>query len=76
MASQWGEAGLIWLDGDGSDLGRWITVAADPVEQHCCRGLPGEPGARNPFAQLRQLKPGHWTGWLSYDAAALSLIHI
>ena len=70
MASQWGEAGLIWLDGDGSDLGRWITLAADPVEQHCCRGLPGEPGASNPFAQLRELSPGHWTGWLSYDAAA------
>ena len=70
MASQWGEAGLIWLDGDGSDLGRWITVAADPVEQHCCRGLPGEPGASNPFAQLRELSSGHWTGWLSYDAAA------
>ena len=70
MADHWGEAGLIWLDGDGSDLGRWITLAADPVEQHCCRGLPGEPGARNPFDQLRQLTPGHWTGWLSYDAAA------
>jgi len=70
MASQWGEAGLIWLDGDGSDLGRWITLAADPVEQHCCRGLPGEPGASNPFAQLRKLSSGHWTGWLSYDAAA------
>ena len=70
MASQWGEAGLIWLDGDGTDLGRWITLAADPVEQHCCRGLPGEPGASNPFAQLRELTSGHWTGWLSYDAAA------
>ncbi|MEB3157969.1 MAG: anthranilate synthase component I family protein [Synechococcus sp.] len=70
MADHWGEAGLIWLDGDGSDLGRWITLAADPVEQHCCRGLPGEPGAHNPFDQLRQLTPGHWTGWLSYDAAA------
>ena len=75
MARHWGEAGLIWLDGDGSDLGRWITLAADPVEQHCCRGLPGEPGARNPFDQLRQLTPGHWTGWLSYDAAAWTEPH-
>ncbi len=75
MAGRWGEAGLIWLDGDGSDLGRWITLAVDPVEQHCCRGLPGEPGARNPFAQLRELTPGHWTGWLSYDAAAWSEPH-
>ena len=70
MAAQWGEAGLVWLDGDGSDLGRWITLAADPVEQHCCRGLPGEANARNPFSTLRALTPGHWTGWLSYDAAA------
>ena len=70
MAERWGEHGLIWLDGDGSDLGRWITLAADPVEQLCCRGLPGEPGARNPFSSLRSLGPGHWTGWLSYDAAA------
>ena len=72
LTNRWGEEGLIWLDGDGSELGRWITLAADPVEQHCCRGLPGEPGARNPFAQLRVLKSGHWTGWLSYDAAAWS----
>jgi len=72
LAAHWGEAGLIWLDGDGTDLGRWITLAADPVDQHCCRGLPGEEGARNPFATLRTLEPGHWTGWLSYDAAAWS----
>ena len=72
LTNRWGEEGLIWLDGDGSELGRWITLASDPVEQHCCRGLPGEPGARNPFAQLRVLKSGHWTGWLSYDAAAWS----
>ena len=75
LASRWGEAGLIWLDGDGSDLGRWITLAVDPVEQHCCRGLPGEPGATNPFERLRQLAPGHWTGWLSYDAAAWTEPH-
>ena len=65
-----GEDGLIWLDGDGSELGRHITLAVDPVEAHCCRGLPGDPGASNPFTTLRQLKNGHWTGWLSYDAAA------
>ncbi len=66
----YGEQGLIWLDGDGGDLGQRITLAVDPLEQHCCRGLPGDPDATNPFTQLRQLSPGHWTGWLSYDAAA------
>lgn len=65
-----GEQGLIWLDGDGGELGQRITLAADPLEQHCCRGLPGDPEATNPFSRLRQLSPGHWTGWLSYDAAA------
>jgi para-aminobenzoate synthetase component 1 len=70
LATHWGPEGLIWLDGDGSALGRWITLAADPVEQHCCRGLPSQAGARDPFAQLEQLGPGHWCGWLSYEAAA------
>ena len=70
LAQEHGEAGLIWLDGDASDLGRWLTLAADPLEQRCCRGLPGEVGASNPFEALRSLDPGHWTGWLSYDAAA------
>ena len=70
LACSHGEQGLIWLDGDGSELGRHITLAADPVEHHCCRGLPGDPGATNPFTTLRQLSAGHWTGWLSYDAAA------
>ena len=31
LAQEHGEAGLIWLDGDGSDLGRWLTLAADPI---------------------------------------------
>ena len=70
LAHLHGENGLIWLDGDGSELGRHITLAVDPLEQYCCRGLPGDPGASNPFTTLRHLKDGHWTGWLSYDAAA------
>ena len=64
LQSRWGSDGLIWLDGDGSALGRWVTLAADPLEQICCRG------DRNPFDQLRQLGAGHWCGWLSYEAAA------
>ncbi|CAK24896.1 anthranilate synthase component I family protein [Synechococcus sp. CS-197] len=70
LACLYGEEGLIWLDGDGGELGGRITLAADPLEQHCCRGLPGDPEATNPFSALRELSPGHWTGWLSYDAAA------
>jgi para-aminobenzoate synthetase component 1 len=70
LAQHWGTDGLIWLDGDGSRLGRWVTLAVDPVEQHCCRGLPGQRGASDPFAQLEHLGPGHWCGWLSYEAAA------
>ena len=70
LTAEWGENGLIWLDGDNSAFGRWVTMAVDPLEQHCCRGHPGEAGARNPFTVLRQLTPGHWCGWLSYEAAA------
>ncbi len=70
LTELWGEAGLIWLDGDGSRLGRWITLAVDPLQQICCRGLPQSPKASNPFEALRNLGPGHWTGWLSYEAAA------
>ena len=70
LAERDGEAGLIWLDGDGSDLGRWVTLASDPQEVICCRGLPGEADANDPFAALDRLGPGHWTGWLSYEAAA------
>jgi len=65
-----GAEGLIWLDGDGTRLGRWLTLAVDPVEQTSCRGLPGDPGSADPFALLDQLGPGHWCGWLSYEAAA------
>ncbi len=70
LAETWGEAGLIWLDGDGSSLGRWITIAVDPLNQICCRGLPNELGSSNPFEALRNLEPGHWTGWLNFEAGA------
>jgi len=70
LAERWGQDGLIWLDGDGSALGRWATLAADPVDQQCCRGRPGDPGASDPFSVLGNLGPGHWCGWLSYEAAA------
>ena len=70
MAEHWGPEGLIWLDGDATALGRWAVLAADPLEQHCRRGLPGAPGSGNPFTALEQLGPGHWCGWLSYEAAA------
>ncbi|MEY2643552.1 MAG: Para-aminobenzoate synthase component [Cyanobacteriota bacterium] len=76
LAERWGAEGLLWLDGDGSDLGRWATLAADPLEQHCRRGRPGS-GSRDgagdpddPFSVLARLGPGHWSGWLSYEAAA------
>ena len=70
LAAENGERGLIWLDGDGSELGHRVTIASTPREIICCRGLPGDANARDPFAALHQLGPGHWTGWLSYEAAA------
>ncbi len=70
LVKDWGESGLIWLDGDGTDLGRWVTLAADPIDHICCRGRPQDNGACNPFNTLKNLDPGHWTGWLSYEAGA------
>ena len=70
LIKQWGEDGLIWLDGDNSGLGRWITLAVEPIEEVCCRGLPEDHYGSNPFKILRDLNPGHWTGWLSYEAGA------
>ena len=70
LIKNWGENGFIWLDGDNSQLGRWVTIAVDPIEQRCCRGLPGNINSSNPFNILRDLNHGHWTGWLSYEAGA------
>ena len=70
LINTWGEDGFIWLDGDNSQLGRWVTIAVDPIEYICCQGLPGDLKSSNPFEVLKELKPGHWTGWLSYEAAA------
>ena len=69
LIQEWGEAGFIWLDGDGSDLGRWVTLAINPLEQFCSRDLGTSKTYRSPFKILRELPPGHWTGWLSYEAA-------
>ena len=42
LISAFGESGLIWLDSDGSKNGRWVVLAADPIEQVCSRGLPND----------------------------------
>ncbi len=70
LIEEWGEAGFVWLDGDGSDLGRWVTLAINPLEQFCTRELETSKTDANPFKILRELPPGHWTGWLSYEAAS------
>ena len=70
LTKEWGTEGLIWLDGDNSKLGKWITIGVDPIEQISCHGLPNNKDAKNPFQILRGLNKGHWTGWLSYEASA------
>ncbi len=70
LCNRWGRSGFIWLDGDGSDLGRWIILGTDPIDQIYCYGLPENPNSSNPFDTLKTLYPGHWTGWLSYEAGA------
>ncbi len=70
LIQEWGDAGFIWLDGDGSELGRWVSLAINPIEQFCSRKLGSSNRESNPFKILRELPPGHWTGWLSYEAAS------
>ena len=70
LIQEWGEAGFIWLDGDGSELGRWVTLAINPLEQFCSRSMENSKKETNPFQILRKLPPGHWTGWVSYEAAS------
>ncbi len=70
LIQEWGEEGFIWLDGDGSELGRWVTVAINPIEQFCSRNINESEKESDPFQILRELPPGHWTGWLNYEAAS------
>ena len=73
LAQRYGRNGLVWLDGDGSELGRRAVLAAGPEQILRCDGLPGDAGARDPFAALQQAfsgSPGTWLGWLSYEAGA------
>jgi para-aminobenzoate synthetase component 1 len=72
LAKALGQAGLVWLDGDGSAQGRRSVLGLAPLEQRICRGLPGQAGADDPFAALAELAAGggHWMGWLSYEAGA------
>ena len=72
LARHCGAEGLVLLDGDGGPLGQRAVLGVDPVETVCCRGLPGQPGASDPFAALRAMgrAGGPWLGWLAYEAGA------
>ncbi|NCY14361.1 MAG: anthranilate synthase component I family protein, partial [Synechococcaceae bacterium WB8_1A_041] len=73
MARHFGEEGLVWLDGDGSQLGQRALLAAAPQRQLRCCGLPGQPGSADPFEALEEIQQnrnGIWLGWLAYEAGA------
>jgi len=56
IAAELGAEGLVWLDSDGSDLGRWARLGFNPLQSVCCRGLPGSAGGQDPFAALADLE--------------------
>ena len=56
MARHFGEEGLVWLDGDGSQLGQRALLAAAPQKQLRCCGLPGQPGSADPFEALEEIQ--------------------
>jgi para-aminobenzoate synthetase component 1 len=71
LAAHYGQEGLVWLDGSGSPLAGIGRLGVAPQRHVICRGLPGEPGAMDPFAALEQMaQGGHWMGWLAYEAGA------
>ncbi len=72
LAARCGPEGLVLLNGDGGPLGRRAVLGVDPLETVCCRGLPGDPGASDPFEALRLMaeRGGPWLGWLAYEAGA------
>jgi len=65
LAERFGREGLVWLDGDGSDLGRWSVLGVAPRELVVCRD-------QDPFGALAAMVAGggHWMGWLAYGAGA------
>jgi len=65
LAEVFGREGLVWLDGDGSDLGRWSVLGVAPQEVVVCRD-------QDPFGALAEMGAGggHWMGWLAYGAGA------
>ena len=65
LAATFGREGLVWLDGDGTDLGRWSVLGVAPRELVVCRD-------QDPFGSLAQMAAGggHWMGWLAYEAGA------
>ena len=65
LAEVFGREGLVWLDGDGSDLGRWSVLGVAPQELVVCRD-------QDPFGALASMVAGggHWMGWLAYGAGA------
>ena len=65
LAERFGREGLVWLDGDGSDLGRWSVLGVAPQELVVCRD-------QDPFGALAAMVAGggHWMGWLAYGAGA------
>ena len=65
LAESFGREGLVWLDGDGTDLGRWSVLGVAPQELVVCRD-------QDPFGALAAMVAGggHWMGWLAYGAGA------
>jgi len=65
LAETFGREGLVWLDGDGTDLGRFSVLGVAPQELVVCRD-------QDPFGALAAMVAGggHWMGWLAYGAGA------
>ena len=74
LARCFGQEGLVWLDGDGSPLGRRGLLAVAPQQRLRCDGLPGDGGSRDPFEALQELsqdRRGNSAQRLHHDQVAM-----
>ena len=70
FSEKYGNAGLSWLDSDGSENGEWSILGVKPHKVICCKKGKEINNKDNPFNKLKTIDKGFWMGWLSYEAGA------
>tara|TARA_Y100001970_G_scaffold294351_1_gene451272 strand:- start:14286 stop:15569 length:1284 start_codon:yes stop_codon:yes gene_type:complete len=67
LCNEYGEQGLVWLDGNIKNKSSEIIIGVNPKQEICTHGIAHK---NNPFNKLNNIGEGYWIGWLSYEAGA------